>query len=356
MSKINNVFVFLNLTLFALTLGAYLAPYIAPNDSFLFPLLGLGFPALLMANLAFILYWLLFKPKYSLGSILLLLLGIFPIMNIINIQPAAKADKAATTLQIASYNMQFSKPVRLGNKAHKQKMDEAFRKYLAQLKDIDILCLQEHSAFAEQRIDKHLSFPYKYFSKRKYVAIYSKYPIINKGTINKFGSNIANTCIWADINIKGKKIRVYSAHFEANRQHGKVPSKIVETTKEPPVSTSIALGLLRHYQQFSAKRATQAKRLRAIMKKSPYPTILCGDMNDTPQSHVYRLLEKDRLDTFREKGFGLGATFGSTFKNKLALLRIDYIFTPLSFNILDHQIIQAPYSDHYLIHSKMQLP
>ena len=79
-------------------------------------------------------------------------------------------------------------------------------------------------------------------------------------------------------------------------------------------------------------------------------------MNDPPQTKVYNLLKDNQKDTFREKGFGLGATFGSTFKNKLALLRIDYIFTPPSFKILDHQIYQAPYSDHYLITSTIQLP
>lgn len=356
MKKINGFVAFLNIIVIILTIGAFIAPYFNPNASSILAIIGLGFPALFIANLAFILYWVLFNIKNCWWSVLILLVGGSSIMNIVNIQKASIPNDLATVVKVANYNMQFSKPVRSNVGWHRDIKESDFKKHLQQFRSLDILCLQEHTTYAQRQIEQLLQLPYSYFSKGKYVAIYSRYPILNKGQIEKFGSNRANSCIWADVEVNGKTIRVYSAHFESNRKDGKAPKKIVETAKEPPVSASMAVGLLRHYKTFSIKRVEQAKILQAHFKESPYPTILCGDMNDTPQTHVYNILKEGQKDTFREKGLGFGATFGSTLKNKLALLRIDYIFTNPSFKILNHRIFPAPFSDHYLIYSKIQLP
>ena len=354
--KLFNRLIFLgNILLLLLTLGAYLASYIPPSKSSIIAILGLGYPALLMANIACILYWLLFKPKWALVSALVLLLGINHIFGLFGINIPAKAKANTTTLNIASFNMQFSKPIRDTNKAHGLTMDKGFRKFLHQFQDLDILCVQEHSGFAETRIKKELNLPFKYASTRNYVAIYSKYPIVKSGRLKKFSTNKALSCIWADIAIKKKIIRVYSVHLEANQKDGIIPKKVVETEKEGPFNLSMALGLLQHYQTFSVKRVTQAKRIWEHQKNSPYLSILCGDINDPPQTHVYRILADGRQDTFRKKGCGLGATFGSTFKNKLAFLRLDYIFAHPNFKILKHQVFPSVFSDHYLIQAEIQL-
>ncbi len=356
MKKINGFLVFVNITLVVLTLGAYFAPHFHPRDSVFFSLIGLVFPALIFGNIAFILYWLLFNIRYCWGSILVLLVGIPSVINIINIQKASDGDVATKILKIASYNTQFAIPVRSNQGRNKEVTASNFQKHLKQFQHLDIICIQEHSPYVENQISQALQLPYQYFSRGKFVAIYSKYPIINEGQIENFSSNDANACIWADIQVDNKKIRIYAAHFEANRKDGIVPNTVAAHSDEPPIDFSIAVGLLRFYQKFSARRADQAKKLRQLMATSPYPAILCGDINDTPQTHVYQILKEDHKDTFREKGLGIGATFGSTLKNKLALLRIDYIFTPPSFEVLNHRIFPAPFSDHYLIYSKVQLP
>lgn len=355
MKLFNKLILIGNILLILLTLGAYLAAYIPPSKSSLIAILGLGYPALLMTNIACILYWLLFKPKWALLSFLVLLLGFNHIFGLFGINNSKQAKTNTPTVNIASFNMQFSKPIRHGNKAHKKTMDKRFRKYMHQFQDIDILCLQEHSGFAEARIKKELDLPFKHNSDRNYEAIYSKYPIINTGSLENFSKNRALSCIWTDIAIQKDTIRVYSVHMEANQKDGIIPKKVIETAKEEPVSSSMAFGLLKHYQNFSIKRVVQAKKIREHQKNSPYPSILCGDMNDTPQTYVYRILANGQQDTFWEKGRGLGVTFGSTFKNKLACLRIDYIFADSTFEVLKHQIFPDIFSDHYLIQSEIQL-
>ena len=357
MIKIFNRFlVFVNITLVVLTIGAYIAPYFHPNDAGLLAILGLGFPALLMANITFILYWIIVKIKYSLVSGLTLLIGFTPLLNIINLNTNTSFKKDTSVISIANYNMQFLKPVQQKNDRFKTITEKDFLSHLEKFQHIDVLCLQEHSTYAQKHIKKKLNFPYKFFSKGKFVAIYSKFPILDKGQLEKFSSNKANVCLWADIEVHGKKIRVYTAHFESNRKDGKIPTIIDTKTKEPPIDFSMAVGLLQHYQQFTSKRVAQSTRLQQLFKASPHPFIFCGDVNDTPQTHVYKLLKEGLKDTFWEKGIGLGATFGSTLKNKLALLRIDYILTHPEFNILNHQIYPALFSDHYLISSSIQLP
>ena len=355
--KLFNKLIFVgNTLLILLTLGAYLAPYIPPNKSSIIAILGLGYPALLMANIACILYWLLFKSKWALASFFVLLVGINNIFDLIGIQNSEQANANTTTLKVGTLNMQFSKPIRSGNKKQQKVKEKAFRKYLAQFKDLDVLCLQEHSSYSRFHLTEVLQFKYRHLSKGQYVALYSRHPIVNKGIFKNFSENKANNCIWVDILVNKKDtVRVYSTHLEANQQTGTIPKEIVETAKEVPLNTSIALGILKYYQEFTAKRVVQAYKIRQHQKESLYPTILCGDMNDTPQTHLYKVLKGNQKDSFRENGKGLGATFGSTLKNKLANLRIDYIFTDPRLEVLSHEIFPSVFSDHYLVQSEIQL-
>ena len=55
---------------------------------------------------------------------------------------------------------------------------------------------------------------------------------------------------------------------------------------------------------------------------SPRPVIVCGDMNDGPQSRVITQLKKDYVDSWEQAGRGEGFTYPSDEPKK----RIDYIF------------------------------
>jgi endonuclease/exonuclease/phosphatase family metal-dependent hydrolase len=91
-------------------------------------------------------------------------------------------------------------------------------------------------------------------------------------------------------------------------------------------------------------RAAQAEKLRDFIRKSPHPVIICGDFNDTPNSYVYKVVSAGMRDTFRDRGFGLGTTFGGG----LPLLRIDYILTDTGISVLSCETIHnRVFSDHY---------
>lgn len=355
MNLFNKLVCIANIVLLILTIGAYLAPYFHPGTSSILAILGLAYSALLIANILFIIYWLLVNPKWAIGSFLILLVGYQSILGLVGFSFHNTAIKDEFTLHIASFNMQLSMPLRVnGTKGIRQRKE--FEKYLSELKFIHVLCLQEHSPLGQKHIEAVLDFPYKHYSKKNnFVALYSKFPIINKGSLKNFSESEVADCIWADIVIKKDTVRVYSTHLEANRKNGKIPKSVMLNEKESPVNYSIAVGLLTFYQKFSSLRVTQAQQIKAHQKSSPYPTIICGDVNDTPQSHVYKILADGQKDAFRVSGNGIGATFGSTLKNKLAFLRIDYILSDPSFTIMGHHIYRSQFSDHYLIEASLRL-
>lgn len=355
MNLFNKLACFANIILVVLTFGAYVAPYLHPDTSVIIATLGLVFSALLIANVLFVIYWLLVNPKWAIGSFLTLLLGYQTVLGLVGISPNT-SNELEPTLNIASFNMQLSMPLRMIKGKARSIKEKEYETYLSQFGWIDILCLQEHSRLGQKHIEAALNYPYKHYSTKNYfVALYSKFPIINKGSIENFSDSNASDCIWADIVVKKDTIRVYSAHLEANRKDGKTPKKVILNKKEPPVDYSIAIGLLTFYQKFSSKRVDQAHLIKEHQKNSPFPSIICGDVNDTSQSHVYKILADGQTDSFRSRGKGIGSTFGSTLKNKLAFLRIDYILSDPSFTVLNHHIFSNQFSDHALIEASLRL-
>ena len=69
------------------------------------------------------------------------------------------------------------------------------------------------------------------------------------------------------------------------------------------------------------KRAIEVDVIKEHMNKSPFPIIICGDFNDTPNSYAYKKISHGLKDSFLEQGIGIG----STFLGKIPFLRIDYI-------------------------------
>ena len=92
-------------------------------------------------------------------------------------------------------------------------------------------------------------------------------------------------------------------------------------------------------------RSTQADVVRQILDDSPYPKILCADLNDIPNSYTYFTIRGEMQDAFLEKGFGIGRTFSSLSPT----LRIDYVFTDPNFTIKQFTRVVKSLSDHYLL-------
>ena len=171
---------------------------------------------------------------------------------------------------------------------------------------------------------------------------FSKYPIINAGEIS-FQGHQYNRAIFTDLIIQKDTIRLFNFHMESmSIQANNLVMRKVEGYKD--IYWRLKKGFI--------KRGDQANLLENEIKKSPYPVILCGDMNDTPYSFAYQKIRGLLNNAFEDKGNG----FGFTYNGKLFFLRIDNQFYDKnnfeihSFNThhgikgFDHFPINATYS------------
>jgi len=282
---------------------------------------------------------------------LTLLVGYNSCTKLLNVNLADQHDGMSLTL--ATYNVNFSKPITLAPQKAQAQLKANFRKYLQAHTYIDILCVQENGENSKQFLQKALNFEYIHEMPGMTVTIYSRFPIINSGVVD-FNSTIANTCLWADVLITKDSnqdtIRVYTTHLESNRKDGVVPKVIHEKAPEE-MSNSALLGIVKHHQKFSIQRAKQAQLIKTHAQGSEHPAIICGDFNETAQSQVYTLLRGDYEDTFQEEGMGIASTFGE----RIPALRIDHILADKRLEVLDHTVSRSTFSDHYLVIAELGL-
>ena len=100
------------------------------------------------------------------------------------------------------------------------------------------------------------------------------------------------------------------------------------------------LGKIRHAARL---RAQQAEHVGRLVRESPHPVVLCGDLNDLPSSYAYWQVRAHLRDTYMEAGQLLGNTFAGGFPS----FRIDHIFADPKLRVTRHKVIRQRYSDHY---------
>lgn len=321
---INNIFVILLLIGFAV-------PYISPELSPKLSVLSLTVPILIIINIIFALYWLLGLKKQFTLSFTCLIIGYFISTPLYKL--SGNNTSTNNELSIMNYN------VRLFNNYNWIK-DEDINLKIASFVDTekpDILCIQEFHPSSSK-----IEYPYNYIKTIKGnthfgQAIYSKFKIINKGSLDF--KNSANNTIFIDILKNRDTIRIYNLHLE---------SLGLNINKENFGQKSSEKLLKRLGTEF-AKQQHQVEQIVAHKKKCKYPTIISGDFNNTAYSWAYRQLRHNMNDSFIEAGKG----FGKTFELKQIPLRIDFIFADKAFIFTNHKNYKKKYSDHEPIMAKI---
>ncbi len=218
----------------------------------------------------------------------------------------------------------------------------------------DIVCLQEvqvskssdHLTLAELKEALNV-YPYTYFdfkiynSRRQYGnAVFSRYPLIDKHTLRyESKGNITSVC---NIVLPGDTIRLYTNHLESNRLVHKDFELGTTTEQAQSAFNSTTDKLI----QASHIRSEQAKAISSDVERSPYPVLVVGDMNTTPVSYTYRILQRGLRDAFLEASDG---QVGHTFVKRGLGVRIDYILHSRQLSASDFEVQHVDYSDHYPI-------
>ena len=336
-SGLNRLILILNIfPALCLVLVCVIAYY--PIDSLpLLDVLGLITPILIVVNLFFLLYWGLVKRSYILVPFLSLLVGFLSFGSIyqFNTQSDKTLDRG---ISILTYNVQgFNtyKGMEVADSVSVNIMD------FIQDQDPDIISFQEFSSIRSRQL-KHYPYQYltPYFTDKTTQGFFSRYPIVNSGSMDF--PNTGNNAIYADIAYEKDTIRVYNIHLE---------SYWIKSFRSLLKKNS-RVDFLKRLQYTASKHREQAAILQEHLANSPYPSILCGDFNQTPFSPAFKMLNSDMKDSFREKGQG----WGITFIRSIIHARIDFILADSeAFEILEHQNFKLRASDHLPVMARIDL-
>jgi endonuclease/exonuclease/phosphatase family metal-dependent hydrolase len=337
----------LNIVASLLLLLSYLAPFTDPRRVVFIAMLGFVYYFLVLANVPFIIYWGFRKPRFMFISGIVILLGCHTagLYFGFNKQPDAAAKPQPTSHRLLQYNVRgFAGVGDYQNKStKKQILDviESQRPDLITMEEFGTDKLNSDSVISSLgKILKANSYYFKVYSQtpanRFGNAILSRYPIVDTGSF-RTDRKLRTKVIFADIKYNGAVIRIYCIHLKA--------VNINIEAKKQYLNGEIELGkspfVLGRIDTAFTKRTIQVEAIRNHIKLCPYPFIIAGDFNDTPNSFAVNELGRGLKNAFTEKGAGLQTTYYA----KLPL-RIDYVLASPQFDVLSYMAIDRKISDH----------
>lgn len=335
---------FLNIVLTVSTFIAYILPFLAPNIFPLLSVLTLFMPLFFILNGLFFIYWGIQFKKRMILSGLVLLMGITFINKFYKFS-SKDFPEDEKDFTVMSYN------VRLFNVFKWLERDDVPENILAFINDKnpDILCIQEYSNSGniDLKVYRHKYILMEGNQIKTAQAIFSKFPIIDQGNIVFPNSN--NNIVFADIK-KGKDIiRVYNMHLQSI----KISPDVNEINENiDALNQGKSQRLYSRITKAFKQQQQQAEIIKEHKTDCPYPIIICGDMNNSAFSYVYRNIKGKLNDSFEEAGTG----FGATYKFRYYPARIDYIFADENMTVKKFESFSDfENSDHYPIMAKFSM-
>jgi endonuclease/exonuclease/phosphatase family metal-dependent hydrolase len=342
---------------------SYLSPFISPEQAWWISFFGLGYPIFMIFSLSFLFLFILSRSRRMISLGIILLLG--TPLHIRYFSTGWSSDienyPKQNSIRVMSYNVRlFDYYQWLAD--NRKTTRNAIYDHIKNVQP-DVICFQEYltvknSNFIRERDISALG-DYNYFNEEYMiskadrqigVATYSKYPII-KTELVSFDNTQKQFATYTDIVKNNDTFRIYNIHLQSirfqqddfdffNNQDG--------TSEEAANGIKRMIKKLKHAYPL---RVAQAETILEHAKTSPFPTIICGDFNDTPMSYVYNSFNANFYDAFRGNYFGLG----STYAGRLPAGRIDYIFYSSDLKAINFSIQNEVHSDHYAITSEMVL-
>ncbi|TVZ55118.1 endonuclease/exonuclease/phosphatase family metal-dependent hydrolase [Lutibacter sp. Hel_I_33_5] len=326
-SLIKKLLYLINSIVAAILLLSYLLPFISPKSVPTFAVLSLLVPFLIIANLLFLIYWLIkLKKQFLLSAVVLGIGWLFssPFYKLSGTNNVLNSD-----VKVMSYN------VRTFNYYKWNKDKNAAQKTFEFIteKEPDILAIQEF--YESDKIS--FTYPYKYIKTKSKnnkfgLAIYSKFKIIRQGSLDF--ANSTNNAIYIDILKDKDTIRVYNLHLESLKINPDKENFGEENSEK----------LLKRLKSSFTKQTNQTEVFLAHEKQWKGKKIICGDLNNTAYSWVYNQIANNKKDAYIEAGKGFGKSFNYFFP-----VRIDFILTNENTEVTRFRTFPVKYSDHFPI-------
>ncbi|MGH2666436.1 endonuclease/exonuclease/phosphatase family protein [Flavobacterium sp.] len=316
LSWFNKLAFFCNIVLTVLTFLAYVLPFLAPTWFPFLSVLTLILPLFLILNALFFIYWAIQFKRQMILSGLVLLMGITFINKFYKFS-SKNVEASDKDFVVMSYNVRL---LNLFNWIPRDNVAQDILHFVNE-NNPDVLCIQEYSTSASAKIDLKI-YPYRaIFMKGDKIktgnAIFSKFPIVNEGKIEFPKSN--NDAIFADIKIGKDLVRIYNIHLQSIKISPDV-NEISENVEG--INQQKSQQIFKRISEAFKKQQEQAEIIMQHKKTCKYPLVICGDMNNSAFSYVYRGIKGDLQDCFEQAGKG----FGQTYNFRYYPARIDYIF------------------------------
>lgn len=350
-----------NVILALATLLAYQLCYSADVGHWMAGFIMLATPALFIANIIFALFWLFTNYKKMWLSVLIIAIGIPLTGRFFQLSNAEKTIiSGSAELSVLSYNVMYCD---VNSYVHGNEKENA-KKLLAVMDSLqaDVKCFQELYNWDGEGLkgfrtiynmtDTHPYYTYMHSTPDNNegqgeigLAIFSKYPIINKQEAFWKWNN--NGMMLADIVIKKDTIRIINLQMHSM---GIRMQKVIDGKSDESVVKKETRNIISQLKTGFEKRHVQTDEVLKWLNESPYPVILCGDLNEIPFGYAYGSLHNKLANSFENAGRGFGFTY-----NKLpSIIRIDNQFYDASKieNYAFKTFDTVPYSDHYPILGK----
>ncbi len=317
----------------------YLPPQHYPNWSYF----GLVFPVFLFLDMAFVVFWLIFKLKFAMLPLagLLVCIGAVRAYFPINIPQNHPSD----AIKFLSYNV-----LHFGEDHTLEPEENPILNYILQ-SGADIVCLQEAGEHDMERMKDALEsvYPYKELGRSRTTVsvILSKYPILSSVEINY--PSETNSSFAHEILIGGDTVLVVNNHLESYKLNDDDKRQYKQLIKNPESD-----GVEEKYNSLVSKivkataiRGVQADSVSAFIERSRHKYIIsCGDFNDSPISYVHHSMTGKLNDAYTRSGNGPGLSY-----NRYGMyFRLDNILVSdgfVPYEALVDRKIKA--SDHYPI-------
>jgi endonuclease/exonuclease/phosphatase family metal-dependent hydrolase len=359
----NKIYLFTGIGLVFCLIMGILAGKVDPRSFWPIAFFGLAYPFFLLLN--FLLVILLFARKkwfFALLVLAIIFTGWHSLIATVSLtgDSGEGPKKDPALVRMMTYNVHAFKPYgETSNEAVKSQILEVIRK-----ENPDIICFQEYYSRRKgtyditdslQRMLKTRDFYFYPSDENAYeaygLAIFSRYPIVNKGSILFGKHRTGNESLYVDVLIHKKTVRIYNVHLQSisfDQQDYNYLDKVKYKMDAEVESTKRILRMLRYA---FLKRAKQVDIMKAHMQTCEIPFLVAGDFNDTPASYAVTQMTKSLDNTFIEKGTGLGQTYNGKFPN----FQIDYISATKGITVINHRIIQAKLSDHFPVRSDLRI-
>ncbi|MCI6618855.1 MAG: endonuclease/exonuclease/phosphatase family protein [Prevotella sp.] len=311
--------------------------------------MGLLFPVLLLFNFAFLVFWLVFKPKGALIPVLGFIVAYSPIRSYMPLNVRHEVPDSA--LKVISYNVENFGAV--PGQPQPDSPNEIVR-YLAD-SHADLICLQEAGGLhVKQEIDSVMGavYPYRHIQlndgNNNMLRLYSKFPIMSAERIPY--PSAGNLSVAYQLNVNHQIVLVINNHLESNLLDVEDKAGFKDLVKgklDENRARAESTRLIDKLGAAAVRRAPQAEAVAEYIRRHRgMATIVCGDFNDSPLSYSCRTIGKGLTDCYRESGNGPGHSY----HRSGMYVRIDHLYCSRDWKpyrcFVDSKI---KLSDHYPI-------